>query len=198
MERYKKIFIPYRPTDKVNYIYLISLYKCAERYEEKGIKTDIPFTTIQELTDKMNSQKNIISQSTVRRLLKDSSYKDFFNIEECGTQKWIILNNDVRTGQLKPFVVLNPNTYNLLYQEQDNMLAKYTIYLKYMCGLCGGQTDITANQFLTTFGYSTKSNDTKDRISKYNKLLEDKKIIKIIRTPLEDGKRRNIYTFIDI
>ena len=78
------------------------------------------------------------------------------------------------------------------------MLAKYTIYLKYMCGLCGGQTDITANQFLTTFGYSAKSNDTKDRISKYNKKLEEAGIIKIIRTPLEDGKRRNIYTFIDI
>ena len=55
MEKYKKIYIPYRPTEKVNYIYLISLYKCAERYEAKGIKTDISFTTIQELTDKMNS-----------------------------------------------------------------------------------------------------------------------------------------------
>ena len=42
------------------------------------------------------------------------------------------------------------------------MLAKYTIYMKYMCGFNGGSADFTANQFLTTFNYSIKSNNIKD------------------------------------
>jgi hypothetical protein len=61
--------------------------------------------------------------------------------------KWITLNNDFRdtTGKKRPFVVLSPKTYNLILQEEDNLLAKYIIYIKYMCGLCGGSTDFTAN-----------------------------------------------------
>lgn len=66
-----------------------------------------------------------------------------------------------------------------------------------MCGLCGGCSDFTANQFLSAIGYSTMSSAQKEDISKFNKLLEDKKIVSIQRNRLEDGKRRNIYTFLD-
>ena len=69
--------------------------------------------------------------------------------------------------------------------------------MKYACGRGGGKADFTANQFLTAINYKTNSNDTKEKISKYNSLLEQEKIVSIYRTPLEDGKRRNIYTFLN-
>ena len=140
-----------------------------------------------------------MSESTLRRLLKNKEYNDFFSIEKYGSMNWIHLNNDFRKTEEKtqPFVVLCPNTYNLLIQEQDNLLAKYTIYMKYMCGYCGGSTDFTANQFLSTIGYSNKSHSLKDTLSKYNILLEKNGLISIKRTPLEEGKRRNTYTFTD-
>ena len=67
-----------------------------------------------------------------------------------------------------------------------------------MCGKGKGKTDITANQFLDTFGYSTKSGDSKTKICSYNRLLEKEHIIKIEGNTLEDGKRRNTYTFLDL
>lgn len=67
-----------------------------------------------------------------------------------------------------------------------------------MCGLNKrGQTDTTINQFLSTFCYSTKSNENKRIIGKYNSLLEDKGIISIKRDMMENGRWRNTYTFLD-
>ena len=199
MQSYKKYYIPYYPRAKINYIYLLSLYAIADRPENRALKQDIGFYSIKELLSMINSNKFILSEATLRRVLQSDDYKYFFSIEDLGKTKWIILNNDFRnsTQQKIPFVVLCPNTYNLLIQEEDNLLAKYTIYLKYMCGLNKGKTDFTANQFLTTFGYSTSSHNAKDKISKYNSLLEQKQIISIDRNLLEDGKRRNTYTFLD-
>lgn len=135
-----------------------------------------------------------------KEYLDTETHYGFFTFREFGGTKWIMLNNDFRgtSGKNKPFVCLSKDTYTLLIQEQDNLLAKYTIYMKYMCGLCGNKgTDFTANQFLSTFNYSTNSNNYKDKISKYNSLLEEKKIVSIHRSQLEDGKRRNTYTFLD-
>ena len=200
MQSYNKYFIPYHPKANINYIYLLSLYNIAQRPESSLIKKDISYSTIKELLNKINSQEKVLSESTLRRLLKNEEYKMFFTICQFGAFKWIRLNNDFSNsaGKEQPFVVLCPNTYNLLCEEKDNLLAKYTIFLKYMCGINGGSTDFTANQFLTAFDYTTCSNNLKDQISKYNSLLEEKRIISIKRNQLEDGKRRNTYTFLDL
>lgn len=197
MQSYKKYYIPYRPKAKINYIYLLCLYRLAERPEDRGIKQDIDFLTYDALAERMG--KGIVSASTLRRIVKDGKYQEFLTFREFGNRKSIVLNNDFREtgGKDNPFVVLCPNTYNLLIQEQDNLLAKYTIYMKYTCGMGKGKADFTANQFLNTFGYKTNSNDTKEKLCRYNALLEKEKIVSIYRTPLEDGKRRNIYTFLD-
>ena len=197
--KYKQFYIPYIPKADINYIYLLSLYKIMEEADDRGIKQDIGYSSIKELLSRINRDKTIMSESTLRRLLKNKEYNDFFSIEKYGSMNWIHLNNDFRKSEEKtqPFVVLCPNTYNLLIQEQDNLLAKYTIYMKYMCGYCGGSTDFTANQFLSTIGYSNKSHSLKDTLSKYNILLEKNGLISIKRTPLEEGKRRNTYTFTD-
>ncbi len=197
MQSYKKYYIPYLPKANVNYIYLLSLYRLAERYEERGIKQDIDFMTFEELADKIGD--NIVSANTLRRIVKSEEYKGFLTFAEFGERKCIMLNNDFRggTGNKQRFVVLCPNTYQLLLDKKDNLLAKYTIYTKYMCGMSGNNADFTANQFLDAFGYSTKSHNTKDKISKYNSLLERERIITIYRNQLEDGKRRNNYIFLD-
>ena len=49
MQSYKKFFIPYYPKADINYIYLLSLYKIAERAEERDIKQDIGYSSIKEL-----------------------------------------------------------------------------------------------------------------------------------------------------
>ncbi len=215
---YKKFFLPYVPQAYVNYIYIFYLYIIAEQYEDRSIKQDVSYTSITDLFRKINTnkkllsyneqrdqkkmKKQLISYSTLRRMLNDDEYKNFFNTDTCGRMNWIRLNNDFcqnrNKTEKKKFVVLNPKTYSFLIQQDDNLLAKYTIFMRYMCGASGGESDFTANQFFSAIGYSTFSNSEKDAISKYNRLLEENEIVKIERSQLEDGKRRNRYRFIDI
>ena len=66
------------PEANINYIYLLSLYGLAERAEEGGIKQDIGYNSIKELLDMINKDDNILSESTLRRMLKNDEYKKFF------------------------------------------------------------------------------------------------------------------------
>lgn len=197
MQNYNKYYLPYLPKANVNYIYILSLYRLAERYEDKGIKQDIDFYSFEELAERI--EQKIISANTLRWIVKNDDYSSFLSFKKFGDNMSIILNNDFRgeAGKKQSFVVLCPDTYNLLLNKKDNLLAKYTIYTKYMCGLYGNRADFTANQFLDAIGYSTKSHNTKDKISKYNALLERERIIKIHRKQLENDKRRNTYIFLD-
>ena len=72
----------------------MSLYRIAENAENRGIKQDIGFSSIKDLLNKINREEIILSESTLRRLLKSKEYEKFFTIEEFGAMKWIILNND--------------------------------------------------------------------------------------------------------
>lgn len=201
-QNYNKYYLPYVPRAKINYIYLFYLYGIAER-NYSDIKEKIDYKTIVELLGKINEKGEVMKYSTLQRLLADKKkqYKNFFSIIELpdGMNR-IYLNNRFKSANGKkvpPFVVLNPKTYNFLIQQNNNLLARYTVYMKYMCGLCGGCSDFTANQFLSAIGYCAKSNTLKGMISGFNQLLEEHKIISIQRNRLEDGKRRNIYTFLD-
>ena len=203
-QNYNKYYLPFIPQADINYIYLFYLYGIAER-NNADIKEKIDYKSIVKLLGKINKDKDkeLMKYSTLQRMLldKDEKYKDFFSIVKLpnGLNR-IYLNNYFRHTEQKkvpPFVVLNPKTYNLLIQQKNNLLAKYTVYMKYMCGACGGKSDFTANQFLSAIGYCAKSNTLKGMISGFNQLLEEHKIISIQRNRLEDGKRRNIYTFLD-
>ena len=50
---YNYFYLPYYLSHKVNYIYLLFLYSIAERTDESKIKTDIDFTSFQELEDEI-------------------------------------------------------------------------------------------------------------------------------------------------
>ena len=81
-------------------------------------------------------------------------------------------------------------------QEEDNLLCKYYIYLKYYCSLAekaGTKQDFTAKQFLSAIGYSTNSQSQLDKISSYNKKLKEKGLIIITTYRDELGHTRNIY-----
>ena len=204
MQNYNKIFLPYKPQADVNYINLFYFYGIAERYEEKGVKSDIIYNSNADIARKINNKfgDKTISSSTIGRMIKnEEQYKYFFSILTTGKTRWIIINNDF-SNQTKieliknPFVVLNKKVYNFLLEQKDNLLAKYVIYCKYQCGYYHGKTDFTANQFLQTFGYSTQSNSTKDKLTMYNHLLEEQGILKIDRYTAENGTRRNTYYFI--
>ena len=203
---YNKIFLPYKPIADVNYIFLFYLYGIAERYEDNGVKADIWLPSIAGLTRCINDKyskyrKSPISQTTVGRILVDKEYEDFFSVKSFACSKWILLKNEFNNIPKEeqiyhPFVVLDKKVYTFLIEQNDNLLAKYVIYCKYQCGYYHGKSDFTANQFLQAFGYSIKSNSTRDKLSYYNKLLEEEKIIKIDRHTAENGTRRNTYTFI--
>lgn len=205
MENYNKIFLPYVPKAEVNYIYLFYLYGIAVRYEDRKQKDDICFSSFRELEERINGKyakdgKKVVSQATLRRVALSEKYKDFFFYDKnyCGRQG-IILQNDFSgdRGKKSPFVVLNRKTYNFLITQADNLLAKYTIFLKYQCGRGGNKTDFTADQFLQAIGYSTKAGNTKSLLGVYNRLLQEQGIITV--KPIRiDGKQRNIYSFIDV
>lgn len=200
-QNYNKYYLPYVPQADINYIYLFYLYGIAERTTTSFIKEKIDYKTITGLLKEINKDQELMKYSTLQRMLADrKKYKDFFYIVKLpdGMNRIYLKNYFVSSkGKKVPFVVLNPKTYNLLIQQKNNLLARYTVYMKYMCGLCGGCSDFTANQFLSAIGYCAKSNTLKGMISGFNQLLEEHKIISIQRNRLEDGKRRNIYTFLD-
>ncbi len=66
MENYNKIFLPYLPRAKVNYIYLFYLYGIAARYEERQMKDDVCFSSFRELEERINrkyakEEKKVVS-----------------------------------------------------------------------------------------------------------------------------------------
>ena len=68
--------------------------------------------------------------------------------------------------------------------------------LKYYCSLAkksGTKQDFTAKQFLSTIGYSTKSQSQLDKISSYNTKLKEQGLITITTYRDELGRTRNIY-----
>lgn len=200
-QNYNKYYLPFVPQADINYIYLFYLYGIAERTTTSFIKEKIDYKTITGLLKEINKDQELMKYSTLQRMLADrKKYKDFFYIVKLpdGMNRIYLKNYFVSSkGKKVPFVVLNSKTYNLLIQQKNNLLARYTVYMKYMCGLCGGCSDFTANQFLSAIGYCAKSNTLKGMISGFNQLLEEHKIISIQRNRLEDGKRRNTYTFLD-
>ena len=135
------------------------------------------------------------SNSTLNRLLANDEYKDFLTIDK--DKRVITLNSSVIKGSNNNcFVRLTNKEIAYLRQEEDNLLCKYYIYLKYYCSLAekaGTKQDFTAKQFLSAIGYSTNSQSQLDKISSYNKKLKEKGLIIITTYRDELGHTRNIY-----
>lgn len=182
-----KYYVPFVPKADINYLYLFKLYQNATYNRETKCYDTIEYKSIKNLAEMLD-----LSESTTKRLLKDTRYNDYFMIDK--DNKTIILYNDIRQSG-KPFVCLDKYEVYFLCNNADNLLCKYLLYIKYYCGYSkNGETDFTANQFLTACGYSLNSNYP-SKLSDYNSLLVDYGYISIKRKRDEMGHLRNIYSY---
>ena len=186
----KNYYLPFIPSADVNYLYLLAFYDIAEYQLNTKLYDTIRYSSIRTLAEQVS-----LSSSTVSRILNSGKYVDFMTIDT--ERKVIILKNNFRSGRKQPFIMLTAAEVQIIRDKKDNLFAKYLIYLKYYCGYTkNNKNDFPAKQFLSAFGYSTQSNDYLSKISEYNKVLTESKIIKIDKYRDELGHTRNTYAFI--
>lgn len=203
MER--KYYIPYyHNTDNINYENLFLLYLEADKTENKLLSV-IGYGSEDKLKERFNikyqqiqnNKKSSISKSGIHRLLTEERYNNYFVVDR--VKKTITLKNDMRKAkqEKKRFIVLTNREIEFLVKHDDNMLSTYYLYLKYYCGYSNNNsTDSTVEQFLEANGYSKNSGKNKEKIYRYNELLEKESFIKIERYRDTFGKNRNRYTII--
>ena len=205
MKHYKLYYLPYVEGVEVNYIYLLYLYGIAE-IKEGYTKSVVSFSSYGDLANKINSafsppanskKKSVISADTVSRVLKNESYKPFFEIVKKDKCNYLVLNNYFKGVKGKPFIRLIPPIYTLLTEQQDNLLAKYVVYLIHACGTTNNKADFTAKQFLSANGYSLKANNYQSKLCEYNKLLQERGIITITKWKDDRQLERNTYSLRD-
>lgn len=138
-----------------------------------------------------------IPQSTLYSILKNPNYNLFFSCDKA--KKTIKLNTSFHSGANNgAFVSLTQPEVAFLREHNETLLCKYYIYLKYYCGYAEKKNikqDFTDNQFLSAIGYSTVSNNEKEKLCNYRKLLNNK-FIKIQSFTDDRGYNRNAYTLL--
>ena len=190
----KIYYLNFKPDADVNYLHLFSLYDLADYNPATKAYDTINYTSIPKLAALLP-----YSAATLNRLLANDEYKQFVTLDK--KNKVLTLNSSVIKGSNNNcFVRLNEKEVAYLRQEQDNLLCKYYIYLKYYCSLAkkaGIKQDFTAKQFLSAIGYSVNSHSQIDKISSYNSKLKEQGLITITVYRDELGHTRNIYNTID-
>lgn len=185
----KQYYLRFLPTAKIDYIFLFTLYDLADYNTDTKTYSIITYKSLAELARLCS-----ISDKTLRRHLADTEYSPFLQWDK-QNKRVILLNDFSKTGYKTPFLTVSPVEVRLLLTENDNLLCKYLIYLKYYCGYSATKRiDTTCNQFLSAIGYSSNSSYP-SRISDYNRLLEEKGILKIEKKHDERGFMRNQYSF---
>ena len=207
----RTFYLQYLPISDINYLYLFLLYSIAEVNPEdkaKGIYlyNTVQYESIAELATRLNdkygtitgfTEQKAVSVSTLRRVLQNGSKDGFFlfnNIE----RTIILENNFIKSAnkeEKKPFVTLSEAEVKILLENNDKLLYRYYLYIKFACGCSSTkQSDFTAKQFLAIIGYSTQSNSYISRLSEYNKLLCANGLISISKYRDNNGRERNIYS----
>ena len=189
----KHYYIRYEPKAEINYIYLLYLYSLGEYNTTKKCFDTISYSSIRALEKAIADRfgKSSISVSGISRMMNDERYREYFSVDK--EKKVISLHNDIRG--MNSFVMLSSSEVDFLLSEKDNLLVKYFLYIKHFCGKEQKQ-DFTIKQFLSYCGYSDKSNSYTSKISGFNKLLQDKGMIKIETYRDTLGHTRNIYSLL--
>ena len=186
----KVYYLRFIPTANVDYCKLLSFYELAEYNPEKKCFDKIHYNSVGKLAEQLG-----FSSSTVNRIFDSVDYGKFMSVDK--KEKTITLHNHFPKGTKDSFVRLTADEVKLLRDNDDNLLSKYLIYLKYYCGYTKDKkTDFTAKQFLSACGYSTKSNKLLNLIGSYNNLLVRSGLIKIESYRDELGHTRNNYFYI--
>ena len=185
----KKYYLRFLPTAKIDYIFLFTLYDLADYDTETKTYSIITYKSLAELARLCS-----VSDKTLRRHLADTEYSPFLQWDK-QNKRVILLNDFSQNGYKTPFLTVSPVEVRVLLSENDNLLCKYLIYLKYFCGYSASKCiDTTCKQFLSAIGYSSNSSYP-SKISGYNALLEREGIIRITKKHDERGFLRNVYSF---
>lgn len=194
-----KYYLHYDEKATVNYCFLFSLFKIAERNKAEKLDNIITYKNLSELQQRLERSGYILSIPSISKIINDDIYKPYFT--KSTTENKILLNTNYRKDMAagNKFVVLNDKEINFLLQQKDKKLNKYYLYLKYYCGFSKNkQIDTTANQILSAIGYSDKSGNHKNDLSKYNSLLLDNGFISITKIQDKQGHYRNIYSIMSL
>lgn len=198
---YNTYYLPCVIDANINYLYLLYFYGLAyeQNKNSKLIKSTIKYKSASELTEQINAkfdtkQDNAISVRTIERILNDKEYLAFWDIDK--KNKIITLHNNFVGNTVKQFIKITPNMYNLIFEKQDKLLARYIVYMVYACGISHNKTNFTANQFLSAIGYSQKNNQMKEKISTYNDILDKRAIISIQHYTDENNMKRCYYSLL--
>lgn len=188
----------YEPKAKINYLYIFMLYGVARYSQERKRHDYINCRSIKEVSDTIENKygEKALSYSTLARIVKDDNYKQYFSKDDA----FITLHNDFQKyGKQEgtPFVIINNKEADILIDCGDKQLASYYCYLKYYCGLAkkaGMKQNFTAKQYLSAIGLSTNNHNNLSNVSKYNKILLNKGLIKIEKYRDDRGNERNTYS----
>lgn len=187
----KIYYLNFKPQADVNYLHLLALYDLAQYNPASKAFDTITYNSISKLALSLP-----FSSATLNRILANDEYKHFLSIDK--KNRTIKLNCSVIKGSNNNcFVRLTEKEVKLLQEQNDNLLCKYYIYMKYYCSLAqlaGTKQDFTAKQFLASIGYSINSNSQLDKISSYNSLLKENGLISIVTYRDEQGHTRNSYS----
>ena len=187
----KIYYLNFKPQADINYLHLLALYDLAQYNPASKAFDTITYNSISKLALQLP-----FSSATLNRILVNDEYKHFLSIDK--KNRTIKLNCSViKDSNNNCFVRLTEKEVKLLQEQNDNLLCKYYIYMKYYCSLsqlAGTKQDFTAKQFLASIGYSINSNSQLDKISSYNSLLKEKGLISIVIYRDEQGHTRNSYT----
>lgn len=191
-----KYYINYDEQATINYCFLFCLYCISAKDNNNKLSNTIIYKNLNELSATIKSRCNYnISVSTISRILKDTDrYKNYFIVNTA--KNTITLNNNFRKGSAasNKFITLSDKEINFLIAQDNKLLNKYYLYLKYYCGYSKSkQIDTTANQILSAIGYSNNCGNNKNNLCKFNSLLTEQGFITISKFKDEKGFCRNLY-----
>ncbi len=90
-------FVPFSPVANINYVYLLCLYKIAEFNKETKIKDTIEFSSIKDLSNRIEKKTGIkIKETTLYNFINRQSGKGYFIFNS--SNKLITLQNNYKKG----------------------------------------------------------------------------------------------------
>lgn len=190
-------YIQYDEQAKVNYCVIFCLYMISQKNSTEKLNNIIVYKSQKELVEKIKKECNYnIAESTVSKILNDTKkgYNIYFTKQE--NENIIRLNCNFKKGKAvsNKFITITEEEIRFLLKQDDKLLNKYYLYLKYYCGYSkSGMIDTTANQILSAIGYSPNCGNNKQKLSDYNNLLVNQGFIEITRFVDTAGHCRNIY-----
>lgn len=125
----KIYYLNFKPKADVNYLHLLALYDLAQYNTTTKAFDTITYNSISKLALSLS-----FSATTLNRMLVNNDYKHFLSVDK--KNRTIKLNCSVIKGSNNNcFVRLTEKEVKLLQEQNDNLLCKYYIYMKYYCSI---------------------------------------------------------------